>query len=128
MSPPEYAWWEFDIDDITSGKGDFMKALTDSTDPDLTRFLKDKSGKLLLYHGWGDATAQPEPTLDYFNAVVATTFPGDAKAAHDAVRLFMAPGMGHCGGGLGRIHGIGCNRSSTGSSRERRPSSSSPRI
>ncbi len=101
VNPPEYAWWEFDIDDITSGKGDFMKALTDSTDPDLTRFLKDKPGKLLLYHGWGDATAQPEPTLDYFNAVVATTFQGDAEAAHDAIRLFMAPGMGHCDGGPG---------------------------
>jgi len=81
-------------------KADFMKAITDSTDPDLTRFLKNKGGKLLLYHGWADATAHPEPTLDYYNAVVKTTFKGDAES-RKSVRLFMVPGMGHCDGGPG---------------------------
>ena len=100
-TPPEFAWWEFDIDDITAGKADFMKAITDSTDPDLTRFLKNGGGKLLLHHGWADATAHPEPTLDYYHAVVDATFDGDMAAAWRSTRLFMAPGMGHCGGGPG---------------------------
>jgi hypothetical protein len=32
-NPPEWAWWKFDIDDVTRGEGDFMKAITDASDP-----------------------------------------------------------------------------------------------
>ena len=38
-TPPEWAWWQFDIDDVTAGKGDVMKGITDAVDPDLSRFL-----------------------------------------------------------------------------------------
>src|SRR5207253_7962050 len=31
----------------------------------------------------------------------AATYKGDYKAAQEKYRLFMAPGMGHCGGGPG---------------------------
>ncbi|MDA2933949.1 tannase/feruloyl esterase family alpha/beta hydrolase, partial [Acidobacteria bacterium AH-259-D05] len=98
---PEWAWWEFNIDDVTAGRGDFMKSITNATDPDLTRFLLKNDGKLILYHGWGDADSHPEPTLDYYKDVIETTFKGDLDAAKDHTRLFMAPGMAHCGGGPG---------------------------
>ena len=39
--------------------------------------------------------------MDYYKGVVDRTFAGDVKAARESVRLFMAPGMGHCGGGPG---------------------------
>jgi hypothetical protein len=100
-SPPEFAWWEFDIDDVTAGKGRFMSAITDAKDVDLSRFLKRKHGKLLLYHGWGDGDSHPEPTLDYYRAVVQRTFGGNIDVAREKVRLFMVPGMGHCSGGPG---------------------------
>ncbi len=99
--PPEYAWWEFNIDDVTAGKGDLMMSITDATDPDLNRFLFKNDGKLILYHGWADSAASPEPTLDYYKDVVATTFNGDIDAAKQKVQLFMAPGMEHCGNGPG---------------------------
>jgi len=99
--PPEYAWWEFDIDDVTSGKGDLMMSITEATDPDLSRFLLKNNGKLIIYHGWADAAANPEPTLDYYKDVVETTFNGDIDAAKQKVQLFMVPGMGHCRGGPG---------------------------
>ena len=98
---PEWAWWEFNIDDLTAGKGNLMMSLTDAKDPDLSRFLKNKRGKLLLYHGWGDAGSHPEPTVDYYKDVLSTTFKGDAKAAAASIRLFMLPGMDHCQGGPG---------------------------
>ncbi|MBI2820691.1 MAG: tannase/feruloyl esterase family alpha/beta hydrolase [Acidobacteria bacterium] len=98
---PEVAWWEFNIDDVTAGKGDFMAKITDATDPDLTRFLNKKNGKLIIYQGWGDGDAHPEPTLDYYKEMVSTTFKGDVNAAREKARLFMVPGMGHCGGGPG---------------------------
>jgi feruloyl esterase len=100
-TPPEFAWWEFNIDDVTAGKGKFMAKITDAKDPNLTRFLKRRNGKLLIYHGWGDGDSHPELTYDYYKAVVQTTFAGDVNAARDKVRLFMVPGMGHCGGGPG---------------------------
>ena len=99
--PPEFAWWEFDISDVTAGAGDFMMSITDATNHDLSRFLHREDAKLLLYHGWADPEGQAEPTVDYYERVVATTFGGDVDAARDKVRLFMVPGMGHCGGGPG---------------------------
>jgi len=99
--PPEYAWWEFNIDDVTAGKGDLMMSITDATDPNLNRFLFKNDSKLILYHGWADSAASPEPTLDYYKDVVATTFNGDIDAAKQRVQLFIAPGMEHCGNGPG---------------------------
>lgn len=99
--PPEYAWWEFDIDDVTAGRSDFMKTITNAIDPDLSRFLIEQNGKLILWHGWADPIGPPEPTLDYYNEVVAETFDGQLNRAREHARLFMFPGMAHCGGGPG---------------------------
>ena len=101
QAPPEWAWWEFDVDDVAAGLGDLMMSITDATDPDLTRFLIKNGGKLILYHGWCDTSPPPEPTLDYYKEVVTTTFGGNLGAARDHARLFMVPGMGHCQGGPG---------------------------
>ena len=38
-NPPEFGWWEFNVDDVTSGKGSAMMAITDATNPDLSRYL-----------------------------------------------------------------------------------------
>ena len=99
--PPEFAWWEFNVDDVTAGKGRLMSAILDAKDPNLGPFLKTNGGKLLMYHGWGDAQIPPEPIMDYYNEMVRTTFAGDMKAAQQGFRLFMVPGMGHCRGGPG---------------------------
>jgi tannase/feruloyl esterase len=96
---PEVAMWEFNIDDVTAGKGAYMSRITDAMDPDLSRFVKN--GKMIVYQGWGDGDNYPNVALDYYKNMVASTFKGDYKAAHEKVRLFMAPGMGHCGGGPG---------------------------
>jgi feruloyl esterase len=98
---PEWAWWEFDIADLANRSADFMRRITNATDPDMRRFLIDHKGKLLLYHGWADANAAPQPILDYYEQVVTTTFGGDLEAATDHARLFMVPGMNHCRGGPG---------------------------
>jgi feruloyl esterase len=100
-TPPEWAWWQFDIDDVTRGKGDVMKSITDANDPDLTRFLELNGGKLILYHGWSDALITPHGTVEYYEDMVDATFRGDVNAARERARLFMIPGMGHCSGGPG---------------------------
>ena len=69
-TPPEWAWWEFDIDDVTADKGNVRKEITDAVDPDLTRFLHEQDGKLIVYHGWADALVVPQPTVQYYRDVV----------------------------------------------------------
>ncbi|MDA1372450.1 MAG: tannase/feruloyl esterase family alpha/beta hydrolase [Proteobacteria bacterium] len=98
---PEFHWMDYDINDFYSGKGDLMMSITDATDPDLSRFLKDHGGKLIVYHGWSDTLIVAEDTVDYFNDMVNTTFAGSLAAAGNNARLFLAPGMGHCAGGPG---------------------------
>jgi feruloyl esterase len=53
----------------------------------------------LLYQGWSDALIAPRNGVNYFNSVVQAM--GGASRVADSVRLFMVPGMGHCGGGEG---------------------------
>jgi feruloyl esterase len=98
---PEWAWWEFDTDEFGSDEmSDFVK-ISRGNDADLDRFLIRQGGKLLMYHDWADGIIPPTPTLDYHADVISTVFDGDAKAAAGQMRLFMAPGMNHCRGGVG---------------------------
>ena len=64
---------------------------------DLGKFMQ-RGGKLLLHHGWADQNLSAQSTIDYYRKVVDTI--GSAQTA-DRLRLFLVPGMGHCGGGEG---------------------------
>ncbi|HEY2380108.1 MAG TPA: tannase/feruloyl esterase family alpha/beta hydrolase [Terriglobia bacterium] len=72
----------------------------ESNDPDLAKF-KARGGKLLLYHGWADPGPAPENTIDYYSKVVQKTGKADGAQSQDWMRLFLLPGVGHCGGGVG---------------------------
>jgi len=67
-------------------------------DPDLRQFRRD-GGKVLLWHGLSDQLIFPEGTIDYYERVAADA--GGLKEVQSFARLFMAPGVGHCGGGSG---------------------------
>jgi Tannase and feruloyl esterase len=66
--------------------------------PDLTEF-RSRGGKAIVWHGWADQLISAEGTVDYYKRVVQRM--GGAKETSDFLRLFMAPGVGHCGGGPG---------------------------
>jgi feruloyl esterase len=85
------------IDHDAKAVDEKMGSILNATDPDLTRFRK-RSGKLILYHGWSDAAIPAQNTIDYYQSVFKKM--GERKT-REFVRLFMVPGMQHCGGGAG---------------------------
>jgi feruloyl esterase len=77
--------------------GNAASAVTDTfTWTNMTTFA-NRGGKMLLFHGMSDPTFSALDTVDYYNRLA------DANGGPDAVqrwsRLFLVPGMGHCGGG-----------------------------
>ncbi|HEV3510177.1 MAG TPA: tannase/feruloyl esterase family alpha/beta hydrolase [Candidatus Sulfotelmatobacter sp.] len=66
----------------------------DAMSPDLKPFL-GRGGKLILYHGWNDPGISPLNSVHYFDSVI------EANGRQAAARLYMVPGMQHCGGGPG---------------------------
>jgi len=70
----------------------------DVTDPDLNPF-KSAGAKLLLWHGTADPAVPVQGTIDYYGAV--TTAVGGQAAMDAFARLYLAPGVLHCGGGTG---------------------------
>ena len=112
----DYHSWDFARDMAKVDADRQNRSVMDTMNPDLKRF-RDRGGKLILYHGWGDDAISPLNTINYFKMVVDKTTGGpkaaDASALEDAkfqqaaqktgdfMRLFMVPGMNHCGGGPG---------------------------
>ena len=80
-----------------------------ANNPDLRSF-RASGGKLIVYHGWGDAAIAPLSSIEYYEEVAAflKRFPDGRSDAQrpvgDFFRLFMAPGLGHCAGGIGANH------------------------
>jgi hypothetical protein len=70
----------------------------DATDPDLPA-LRAAGGKLILWAGCGDPAISPIGTVACYTAVEKAT--GGSAATRQFARLFMLPGMAHCGGGQG---------------------------
>jgi feruloyl esterase len=90
------AWKYVDYDLARAGRdGAKVAALVAATNPDLSAF-RARGGKLLLAHGWSDPALSARATIAYFNAVQRRT-----PHARSFTRLFLMPGVLHCGGGSG---------------------------
>ena len=75
-----------------------FNAVIGTDNPDLAAF-RDRGGRIVLWHGWADQLIVAGGTIDYMKRVQQASG-GAAKTAQFA-RLFMAPGVAHCGGGAG---------------------------
>jgi hypothetical protein len=62
----------------------------------LTSF-SSHGGKLIFYHGVSDPWFSAKDTIDYYQRMTAAN--GGQSKVKDWGRLFLSPGMGHCGGG-----------------------------
>ncbi len=68
-----------------------------ATNPDL-KTMQSRGGKLILYHGWNDPAIPALNTVNYYESVVAKMGPHETDSF---LRLYMVPGMQHCGDGPG---------------------------
>ncbi|MDE3195519.1 MAG: tannase/feruloyl esterase family alpha/beta hydrolase [Acidobacteriota bacterium] len=96
-SNPAWDFRRFDPDRDVKAADEKESKNLNATDPDLSAFEK-RGGKLILYHGWADAAIAPINTIDYYQSVQKKM---GADRAGSFVRLYMVPGMEHCGGGAG---------------------------
>ncbi|KAI1856799.1 hypothetical protein JX265_011440 [Neoarthrinium moseri] len=74
---------------------DEYTSIIGTDNPDLTN-LRKAGTKLLAWHGTQDPLIPSNGTIDYYER--ASSFNGDMA---DYYRFFVAPGVGHCGGGPG---------------------------
>jgi feruloyl esterase len=109
-------WRTFDFDHNFTDMVAKLGPSVDAVNPDLSAF-RSRGHKLLVYHGWADPLVVPGEAIDYREAVLARRQrDAGAKATPAAIqretdrfyRLFMVPGMAHCGGGPGLtdFHGM----------------------
>jgi len=103
FADPNWDWKTFDWnhpDDLQAHRKAEAKLapILNATNPDLREF-KRRGGKLLQYHGWNDQLIAPENSINYYESVEKLL--GSAAETQSFYRLFMAPGMTHCGGGTG---------------------------
>jgi feruloyl esterase len=92
---PNIDWQKFDLDRDMKFLDEKI-GYVDSVNPDLSKY-KASGGKLLITHGWADTGITPENSIWYYESVLNKM----GRNQSDWLRLFMAPGMGHCGGGPG---------------------------
>ena len=87
--------FDFDRDPVSLVRA---RALYDATSPDL-RGLKAAGGKLLMWHGLADSGISAMSSVGYYRSVAQTM--GGVPEVDDFFRLFLVPGVHHCGGGPG---------------------------
>lgn len=89
-------WRSFDVNrDMDRLKT--IGSLLDATDPDLTRF-RARGGKIIQAWGFAEPALTPLTGIRYYEAVQNTI---GVAATDEFFKLYMVPGMFHCGGGPG---------------------------
>jgi feruloyl esterase len=90
----DYKTLNYDADMAAVDKAE--SGVINARDPNLKAFTS-RGGKLIQYHGWADPQIPSGSSTDYYDSVLKTM----GTKVTDSYRLFMVPGMAHCGGGDG---------------------------
>jgi feruloyl esterase len=103
---PSWDYHHIDYDRAVRLADEKVGAILNNSSPDLRAFRR-AGGKLILWHGWADPLISPLHTLEYYQKVAALFAHGASReneqvaGIEDFARLFLAPGVNHCGGGPG---------------------------
>jgi feruloyl esterase len=93
---PAWSWWRFDFDRDMKRADDALARTINAMSPDLSAFRR-RGGKLIHYHGLADPVVPAQDSISYHERVFEKLGP----ATGGFYRLFLVPGMEHCGGGSG---------------------------
>lgn len=74
-------------------------AVFDTSNPKLKPFF-DRGGKTIIWHGLADSNFPAEGTIKYVQAIRRTV---GVAPTDGSLRFYLAPGVGHCGGGRGPV-------------------------
>ena len=92
---PGAGWGPDDFDFETDpARLEAAKSVYNGDDPDISAF-REAGGKMIVWHGWGDAIVTPYKTVDWYEK--AAEVAGGEDALKENVALFMVPGLDHCG-------------------------------
>lgn len=94
---PGWNWKSMDYARETQAARDYGARILNVAPADLRPFFA-RGGRLLLSHGWTDGLIPANNTVLFYSGLLKAIPRG---AAENQVRLFMVPGMDHCGGGDG---------------------------
>lgn len=92
--------WDYkkaNLEDAVKASQEKFGNVLNAVETDMKAF-QARGGKLIIYHGWSDAAISPLNSIDYYKNVVEKM---GKPQADSFVRLYMVPGMQHCGGGPG---------------------------
>jgi len=92
--------WDYkkaNLDEAVAASDRKFAGALNSTQADMKTF-QAHGGKLMIYHGWSDAAISPLNAINYYESVLATMGRDESDSF---LRLYMVPGMQHCGGGPG---------------------------
>jgi len=107
---PSWDFQTFDFDSDMTFTDTKLASILNSTDPEISSFAA-RGSKIIMYHGWNDPAIAPVNSVNYYESVVRAVAGkpgsrfGDIAHGHawrttqEFFRLFMVPGMNHCGGG-----------------------------
>jgi feruloyl esterase len=97
MSPPDPNYHPYRTDfNIIAEQVEETHAIHDATSVQMSTFFS-RGGKMLIYTGQSDPVFSADDLINYFRRLTAAG--GGQEATAKWARLFLVPGMGHCGGG-----------------------------
>ena len=94
---PAWSVLNSNVDEALQAADAKTASVLNATNPDLRPF-QTRGGKLIVYHGWNDPAISPLNSVNYYGNVVAKM---GTEPVRGFMRLYMAPGVGHCAGGVG---------------------------
>jgi Tannase and feruloyl esterase len=94
LDDPDFDYQRYDFGTFEEDTK-FGASFLNATDTDLSDF-EAGGGKLIMWHGWSDPALTALATIDYYRRVEA-----GKPQVRDFFRLFLMPGVLHCGDGPG---------------------------
>ncbi|KRE69542.1 tannase/feruloyl esterase family alpha/beta hydrolase [Paenibacillus sp. Soil750] len=94
----DFDYTTFDFDHDLDTLNERLASILNANNPDVSE-MKALGGKILMYTGMADPLVPYQDALHYYERVIEQQ--GGLEQTQDFFRLFLVPGMGHCGGGPG---------------------------